>query len=767
MISATSAGTLAAYLASREALVARASGGTADARALADLTDDAVPALAGAASSNARTRFCLFALGGYGARRLLPASDIDLLFVSRGTTRELEPLVRAVAYPLWDAGLAVGYQVRSPKQQVRAMADDLEVLTSFLTARYVCGDKELADETLELAFRRIGRDDRRHLATIAARERPDSPYLLEPDLKNGAGGQRDLDELVWRAAVATAAPAHDAWPLVSAGVLDVEGAAALFDAQDAITRARWKLHAFAGRARNTMTVDDADVAGVDAERVQRALESVHHALTEVRSGPSVADGASEEPLTAGEIAALGAGGADALPALERAARLGLLDRAVPDFSGLMTLRRPALSHRFTVGAHCLRTLVFALGADPAMPHATLDPEAGDALLVAALAHDVGKREPGPGHAARGAAQAPDTARRLGLDDATGAMATVLVREHLLLADVATRADLDDEDVVLGAAARIGDARLVGALHRLTAADMRATGPDVWTPWRAALVGELASKLADALSPAVDGAGIAPAAERVRALAMREASALGASAAQLDFIEHAPLRYLARRGHADVLRDARLVAGLRAPSGGDGFALGVRPGAAPGTWTVDVVARERAGLVVTIAGVLALCGLDVLAADIHTHRGAIAVDSFTVASATLAAVEHATWASVERLLGVALAGRLDLETRLAERRRHYERTPARAPSRPRGRSARASRSALPTASDSSTTWPARSRRPVSASGAPWSRRRAASPSTCSKSWMPQAGLSMLKNARGSFRCWQLLLRAYRLRDRRAL
>jgi [protein-PII] uridylyltransferase len=160
--------------------------------------------------------------------------------------------------------------------------------------------------------------------------------------------------------------------------------------------------------------------------------------------------------------------------------------------------------------------------------------------------------------------------------------------------------------------------------------------------------------------------------------MREASAIGASAAQLGFIEHAPLRYLASRGHADVLRDARLAAGLRAPSGGDGFALGIRTGAAPGTWVVDVVARDRAGLVVTIAGVLALCGLDVLAAEIHTHRGAIAVDSFTVASATLAAVEHATWASVERLLGAALAGRLDLETRLAERRRHYERTPAREP-----------------------------------------------------------------------------------------
>lgn len=660
--------TLQAYLAAREALIAGASGGTADARALADLTDEAVSALAEAASSASSAAFAVFALGGYGARRLLPYSDIDLLVISGADKTILDPLLRALLYPLWNAGLTVGHQVRHAKDHVAALGEDIEILTSFLTARFIAGDEDLAGKTLAAAFKRVRKHAPRHLAAIASRERPGSPYLLEPDLKEGAGGQRDIDELTWRAAVASGSPAHDISPLVEDGTLSAIQAEALAAAQDSISAARWRLHRTARRAKNVLD-PDADTI-LDADEVQRALECVQRTLLSVRdraAGLAVPPG---ESLTAAELVQAARSGPAVLETLERDASAGRLEHAIPGFSGLMTLRRPALSHRYTVGAHSLRTLALLLRPRADAHPTALEPAYEQALVIAALAHDLGKRAEGPGHAGRGAPEARHIARRLGLEPSVGAAAAKLVGEHLLMASVAATRDLNDEDVVLAAAARIGDARLVQPLFLLTAADLQATGPGVWTPWRASLVAELAAKLEGALSPEIDGAGIVAAAERTRRESRRRASATGAPRSVLAFLEHAPLRYLAHRRAEEVLHDARLVQSLAGPGRLGEVAFSVAPGSAPETWLVDIVTRDRPGLFATIAGVLALSGLDVLHAEAFTDRTGIALDTFTVTSATLAPVEPATWSALERNLTAAVAGRLDLEVRLAERRRHY-------------------------------------------------------------------------------------------------
>ena len=671
-------GSLAGFVADREALIAAAEPGTHAARALADLTDGAVSALAGTASSRLRVPFAIFALGGYGAGRLLPHSDIDLLVISSGGSKDLEPLVREVLYPLWDAGFTVGHQVRSVKDHVRAVREDIQNLTTFCTARFVCGDRALAERALTETFRRLGKDALRARREIGARARPGSPYLLEPDLKEGAGGQRDIDELVWYAALASGAPARGPLDLLGPRLIEPDECDALLRAQDALTAARWRLHAAAGRARNVMSVEDAENVGADADEVQVALERVHHTLLGVRARRAGSPPEDHTPLGLGDLAAAAERGPDALPALERAAWLGRFERIAPGFRELMTLRRPALTHRYTVGAHCLRTL--ALIARPQAEGAPVSLANGDAevsvhtdaLIIAALGHDLGKRQPGPGHAERGQRDARSIAARLGLPDPVGDAAATLVREHLLLAEVATRSDTADEDVVLTAAARLGERGLVRPLFLLTAADMQATGPDVWTPWRGALVGDLAAKMEAALSPDVDGCGIVTAAERTRAEAIRRASSVGASRSVLAFLERAPLRYLAHRSVDEVLRDARLVQSLAGPGRIGEFAFGVGPGTAPQTWLLDVVTRDRPGLFATIAGVLALTGIDVLAAEAYTTSNGIALDTFTVASATRAPLDDRTWAQFKRRLDETLNGVLDLETHLAERRRHYDR-----------------------------------------------------------------------------------------------
>lgn len=663
------AGTAGELLARRAALLGSATPGTEAARALSDLTDGVVSALAAAAPSHDRTSFCVLALGGYGARRLLPHSDIDLLIVTGTGSGQAKELVRALLYPLWDAGLTVGHQVRRPADQARMMAEDVEVLTSFLAARPVAGDPALAEQTARRAFRAMrGAGGRKALESITARERTGSPYLLEPDLKEGAGGQRDLDELVWRAALEAESPVES---FGSLSLLTESERTCLADAQDTITTARWQLHLAARRGDNRMTFDAAEAVGIHADEVQRALECVHHTLLAVRARVA---GREVVVCPIRSLAELGSctSGPQAAGALESLAYRGAFEAAIPGFAALMTLRRPALSHRFTVGAHSLQTLSLAARAEG------LTPPQHAALLLAALTHDLGKRDGGPGHAERGAAVVPGVARALGAGSATED-ASVLVREHLLLSEVATGQDLSDEDVVLAAASRLGRQELVAPLFALTRADMMATGPEVWSPWRSTLVSELARKLEDALGSDADGAGIASTAEGVRDDALRRAAQEGASRAVLEFVRAAPLRYLASRGAVDVLRDARLVQSLAGPGLLDEVALGVRPGPLPGAWLVDVVVRDRPGLFALISGSLALAGLSALSAEAYTIRSGIAIDTFTVTSATRAVIEPSTWSALERALHSALRDPAGMESRLAARRAHY---PARSNARPK-------------------------------------------------------------------------------------
>lgn len=660
----TAANPLGWFTERRTALIERAIPGTAAAADLSRLTDQAVLTQARAASSRIRVPFAVFALGGYGAGRLLPGSDIDLLIVSTCTARDLEPLIRSLLYPLWDAGIAVGHQIRAPKEQVRAVHEDLTVATSFLTARFLAGDDELAHRVTRSVFSRLLRDRRSLLERIAARERPGSPYLLEPDLKDGAGGQRDIDELVWRAALALGAPAHSPAGLADAGLLTGQEMTRVESAQDAITAARWIIHRSGGRVRNTLYAADEDDLPIDAGATQRALEAVHHTLLDVRDRVVQRPPASSTPIGYGELLEHARAGTQGLDTLERAVNAGRLEHAIPGLREAMTLRRPALTHRYTVGAHSLRALT-ALFAGPAVAAEMLP-----ALVVATLAHDLGKCEPGPGHAARGSGLAAAAATRLGLPFNAATSAARLVREHMLLSEIATTKDLADENVVLATAARIGSASLVQPLFALTAADMRATGPDVWTPWRATLVAELANKLTVALSPDVDGAGIVRAAEAVRKDARSAAQSRGASRAVLTFLEDAPLRYLARRDAAQVLRDALLVQSIAGPGAPGRFALGITSGPAEGTWVIDVITRDRPGLFATISGALTLSGLDTLAAEAHTGVTGIALDTFTVSSATRAPAGTETWRTVERILVAALTGRYDIDTRLSERRKHY-------------------------------------------------------------------------------------------------
>ena len=681
-------GTVDAFLRERDTLLAGATPGLGAARELSDLTDRAVSALAETALSALRRPWAVLALGGYGARRLHPGSDLDLLVVTDAPAEELSRALKGVLYPLWDAGLAIGHQVRSRRDHLHAVRADLDTLTATLTGRVLCGDCALGERLLAQVAADARTRQRDVLRSIWARERPGSPYLLEPDIKVGAGGQRDLDALSWVAAVLDGRPASsgafDRAKLTAHGLLSVEEAPLLAAAADRIAAGRWSLHLAQKRPTSVLSPDLALDLTLDLEVLQAALADVHHVFLRVLkrasatgAGPRGAYAPTLTPPPASAEAVLDACSSERadLPALEEAAWSGLMDAVHPHIRALMTTRRPGLSHRYTVGDHSLRCAASALTpdrSDPVATRALRDLEDPRVLLVAALSHDVGKLVGGAGHAERGATSAREIATAFGLDASRCADVELLVREHLLLAETAATRDLHDEDVILKTASAIGRPDLLAALYLLTRADSLATGPGAWTPWHAALVGELTGRLDTALSPSVAGAGIVQHAESSRreALAMLPEEA-GATATEVRaFIAAAPLRYLASRTAIEVVADARLVTGLGAHRSAMAANMSVTTGAADGTWRVTIAAMDRPGLFATLAGVCALAGLDILAADAFPAPAGIALDVFTVQSATLATIGSETWARFEHYLNAGLSSRLALVPRLAEKRRHY-------------------------------------------------------------------------------------------------
>jgi len=658
------------FLALRASLIEEAAPGTAAAQALAELTDGAVSALAETAFAGVTQRWAVIATGGYGARRLLPRSDLDLLVVTDATPSALRLAVERLLYPLWDAGFEVGHQVRTVREHVKACREDVRTCTASLTGRRIAGDAELAAEALRAVALDAARRRRAILRTLEARGRRGSPYELEPDLKSGAGGQRDIDELVWRSALASGAPARGVDRVTSAEKLTAAAVTSLTRAQDRVTAARWVVHVESGHTASALSLDDADALRGDVVDLHAALAEVSETLLQVRGAlPPLSS--PPAPWTADELLHALSGGTGALNELERAARHGALDGLIPGMSVLMTLRRPALTHRLTVGAHSLLTAALVAetaGSDALAAQVLAAQHDVRVLLAAALAHDAGKTEPGAGHPARGQAAARATARALGLDDEEAEQSAVLVREHLLLAETAAHEDLDDERVVRRAAERLVRAELLGPLYVLTLVDSLATGPGAWSDWQASLVRTLVGRMAAVFDARAEDAPLLQLAEQTRSEALAQVDNAGDPIAR--FITTAPPRHLVSRSPDDVIRDARLLAGLGAPGTPTAIVASVRPGRISDSFVVSVGTWDRPGLVAHIAGSLALCGLDILDAEVLTGPNGTALDAFTVTSATLAAVDHWQWSALERTLAAAISGHVDLRVRLAERRRHY-------------------------------------------------------------------------------------------------
>ncbi|MGA0064185.1 MAG: [protein-PII] uridylyltransferase [Ilumatobacteraceae bacterium] len=651
--------------------------------ALAATTDRWLAGIFAQAVADHRPRgsAALLAVGGYGRGELAPWSDLDVLLLFEGRTSPDE-FAAALWYPLWDAGLKVGHAVRTPKQTLQLLDDELDVATALLDGRVVAGDTEFGTSLVERARTKMKRDERRWLRRIHERVTNrhkrvgEVAFVLEPDVKEGRGGLRDVHALGWAARLGMRLPSDDE--------------VALRDAYDTLLSVRVAVHRAVQRPVDVLRLQDqdvvADLAGYgDADDLMAALAAAARRITWIadeswaqldpprnsspvpqRIAPGVdvrhgevhladdADPAGDPTLVLrlataaarrrlridrGSLERLAdlmptwpdpwpAGASDdlvallceehaAIPVIESLDHYDLWSRIIPEWTPVRSRPQRNAFHRFTVDRHLWEVVANAAQLRHRVGRA-------DLLVLGALFHDLGKGYPGD-HTEAGMELFDRIGPRMGLNPDDVEVVRTLIEHHLLLPDVATRRDLSDAATIqlVADAVRTGD--VLELLHTLTIADATGTGPTAWGPWKEDLVATLVERTRELLS------GHEPDGARWQL-----------------FPDEATLLMMARGD-------------LQFHATGD---------------TVTVTGDDQPGVFSTVAGVLAMRGLDVLAAEAHSDAQGRFANRFHVRDDM-----QVDWEQIERDVRGALDGRVSVVERLRERASTYRPTPRRSAAAP--------------------------------------------------------------------------------------
>jgi [protein-PII] uridylyltransferase len=643
--------------------------GIAACNALSDVTDTWLTEIFNAATAGEKKRddIVLIAVGGYGRRELAPHSDLDILLVHK-SVKNIGDIASKMWYPIWDAGIKLGHAVRTPKETIQLCSTDLDTATALVTARIIAGNQKLGDELISEASSSWKKNGRQWLVQLHRRiiERyakdGEVAFLLEPNLKEGLGGLRDIHALQWA---------------VDAGLeLSSDDRRQLTRCNDILLRVRVALHRHVGRANEILRLEDqapvAPMAGyatddqlmaaiaevgrevawiadeawaqldppADRSPIAQPLAPGVHLLNgeihlddavNVADDPTlllrVATAAARlgaridraslnrlgesspqwpDPWPAGasdDLVALLLEGEAAIPVLESLDQRNLLVRVLPEWASVRSKPQRNAFHRYTVDRHLWQTVANAAE----LVHRVVRP---DLLVLAALFHDLGKGYPGD-HTEVGIELFAEIGTRMGMPESDQRIISLLIEHHLLLADTATRRDLSDDATITMVAGHLQSTVVLDLLHALTQADSLATGPSAWSDWKAELVALLVERARHVLG----GGDMTEVMWRL----FPDASVLELMATGEIEIRTQPDR-------------------------------------------VTVVSPDKPGTFSRVAGVLSLYNMDVLGAEAHSDEQGMAASEFRVSS------QHGDidWEPIENNLRLALSGRLALDSRLADR-----------------------------------------------------------------------------------------------------
>ena len=622
----------------------------------------------------------LTAVGGYGRGELAPGSDLDILILHDGSNKadDLSQFINGFLYPLWSAGRAVDHSVRTRAQTRDIAAEDIRVALGLLDLRFIQGNKDLfttVDEDSRDSWRN---NQKRNLPKLResleerANRSGELAFLLEPDLKEARGGLRDINALHAIEASGVVAVALERM---------ASGQALLSNVRDVLHELSGKtrdqlLLTEQDKVAAEMGFADADALMLEVAKAARSVDYLMdltwHRIDQKsgkswlrkKSSPEVARGlvleneeisikpgyeiskdpeiglraaasaaqrgvpisidaciAMAENFTAlptpwprsvrEDLVSLIGGGIEMLRVFEALDQEGLIAKWIPEWAHVRFLPQRNVLHRHTVDRHMLETAVRAAAL-------TRTVKRPDLLLVGALFHDIGKGFANKDHSEYGEELILPLAKRIGFDEEDCNILGLMVREHLLLSEVATRRDLDDPATIALVNERVKDPDSLQLLHALSIADGQATGRTAWSDWKASLVSTLVNKCLAAMS------GTKPVAQ------------------------------------PELTPKIKLTGEI---------SLAIEEG--DGIFEIDVIARDQVGLLSIVAGVLSICRLEVRAARTKTTNE-IAVFRWTVA--TDPNVEMPSESKLLELLHKGIHGELDLGRKIDERIENYRRIP---------------------------------------------------------------------------------------------
>ncbi|MHA1537401.1 MAG: [protein-PII] uridylyltransferase [Alphaproteobacteria bacterium] len=206
-------------------------------------------------------RIAVVAVGGYGRGELAPFSDVDLLFVlNYKLSPHTEQVIEYILYMLWDLGLKVGHATRSTDECLRMAGKDLTIRTALLESRFLWGDRKIYAEFRRRYLATIGADSGLDFVDAKLAERDarhhkmgDTRYVLEPNIKEGKGGLRDLHTLYWIAKYLYRV--DEIRDLIDKGVFSAAEATRFRKAHEFLRAVRCQLHYIAGRGEERLTFD--------------------------------------------------------------------------------------------------------------------------------------------------------------------------------------------------------------------------------------------------------------------------------------------------------------------------------------------------------------------------------------------------------------------------------------------------------------------------------------------------------------------------------
>lgn len=625
-----------------------------------------------ATGMNAAGDYALVAVGGYGRSELSPYSDVDLMLLH--DLDDPSDLAAGILRPLWDANLKVGHSVRTIGEAAAAARERFETHTTLITARHVAGSPAMVEQlSAEVTAVTRARPLRRYLVEEERKRRRDNPYLLmATDVKNGRGGLRTLQAFGWVEAREQMIGRY------STGASEDED-----QAYETLLRIRNGLHAVSGRRYDTYSHDlrepvarwlDSgafDVASNLVDAIQTADRIASRRWPEVTEQPAGLRRwrfrrpealRTDRTPTAEELTSILRSGDRGRLAFERLIEGGHLDRVLPEWSNVRGLPQLEPFHEHPVDAHLWRTVdemqdlldgdddhYSGIGTEVASPVG---------LTLAAFLHDIGKGGGGD-HSEVGARIARSACVALACSEEVTDLVAAGVRHHLLLGRTATRRDIDDPMVLEHVAKTVGGLRTLQLLYLLTVADSRATGPAMWSEWKATLLRTLFVRVA----------GLMGAGEPSRDLPEKRQGLLrSVEAHRRDLVERhlasMPDEYLMQSTHEEILWHLEQVGQLKG-----GYSLDVIPGEVADR--LLVVGRPHHSLRQIVAEALAASGVDVLQARLRSRDDGVTLDSYVVHDdRTGGTVDARRWAQVRDDIDAALTGDLDTTDKVAIRAEAY-------------------------------------------------------------------------------------------------